>query len=94
MTQKVYIGDTGTSVILDCGQDISSATARTIEVKKPDGSTTTWTASASGTTAISYTSVSGTFDVAGEWRLQAKVTLPSGVWRGETASLYVWPVFG
>jgi hypothetical protein len=94
MTQKVYVGDTGTAIILDCGQNISAASARSIEVKKPDGSTVSWTASASGTNAIRFDSLAGTFDQAGQWRLQAKVTLSSGVWRGETALISVYPAFG
>lgn len=91
---KVYVGDTGTQVVLDCGQDISAATARSIEVRKPDGSATSWAASASGTNAVAYISQAGTFDQAGAWRLQAKVTLPSGVWRGATAELQVFAPFG
>lgn len=91
---KVYVGDTGTQIILDCGQDISAASARTIEARKPDGTATSWAASASGTTAIAFTTLAGTLDQSGTWRLQAMVTLPTGVWRGETALLHVYAAFG
>ena len=91
---KVYVGDTGTVIVLDCGQDISAATARSIEVRKPDGSVASWAASASGANSIAYTTLAGSFDQAGPWRLQAKVTLPSGVWRGATAELQVYAAFG
>lgn len=94
MTTKTYVGDTGTVIVLDCGQDISTASARSIEVRKPDKSTVTWSASASGTTAIQFTTLAGTLDMPGTWRLQAKVTLPSGTWRGETAQLEVYNPFG
>ena len=40
MATKVYVGDAGTVLTLDCGQDISAATARAILVRKPDGTTT------------------------------------------------------
>ena len=73
---KLYVGDTGTVITLDCGQDISAATARTIEVRKPDGSTTSWSASASGTNSIVFTTLAGSLDQAGSWKLQARVTLP------------------
>ena len=86
---KVYTGDTGTQIILDCGQDVSAATVRSIEVLKPDGSTVTWSASASGTNSIVFTTLAGSLDQAGSWKLQARVTLPSGQWRGETAYLEV-----
>jgi len=92
-TQKVYVGDTGTLIVLDCGQDISGATARSILVRKPDGTEVTWTAVASGTDSISFTSLAGTFDRPGVWRLQALVTLPSGVWRGDTVLLPVYANF-
>lgn len=90
---KVYVGDIGTQIILDCGQDISAATARSIEVRKPDGSVISWPAVASGATAISFTTAVGTLDAKGKWLLQAKVTLGSGTWLGETAALTVYAAF-
>lgn len=91
---KPYVGDTGTVITLDCGQDISAATARAIEVRKPDGTTATWAAVASGSNSIAFTTLAGTLDMPGRWRLQARVTLPSGQWRGETAVLDVYSPFG
>jgi hypothetical protein len=94
MTDKIYVADTGTAIILDCGQDVSSASVRSIEVRKPDGTLTSWAAVASGTTAIRFDSLAGTFDMAGVWRVQAKVTLASGVWRGETVAFTVYANYG
>jgi hypothetical protein len=91
--QKVYVDDTGTRIILDCGQDVSAATAREIVVRKPDGTSATWAAEASGTDAIAYTTLADTLDQAGRWRLQARVTLPTGVWRGSTVDLLVYRHF-
>lgn len=91
---KTYVGDTGTAIVLDCGQDISTATVRSIEVRKPDGSVTSWPAVASGATAISFTTVAGTLDAPGKWLLQAHITLGGGAWRGETAALAVYAAFG
>lgn len=93
-TTKTYVGDIGTQIVLDCGQDISAATARSIEVRKPDGSTASWSASASGTTAIVYTTQAGSIDTPGRYSLQAHVTLPGGTWRGETVALTVYAAFG
>lgn len=45
MQIKHYIGDTGKTIIINCGEDISGATSTKIKVKKPDGVTTTWNAS-------------------------------------------------
>jgi hypothetical protein len=93
-TQKLYTGDTGTVITLECGQDISAATVRNIQVRKPDGTTVTWSAVASGTTAVAFTTLAGSLDMPGRWRLQAHVTLPSGQWRGETAAVDVYSPFG
>lgn len=90
---KVYVGDTGTQIILDCGQNISTATATTILARKPDGTEATWTAALSGTNSVVYTTSGSSIDQHGMWYLQARVTLPSGVWRGETAQLFVSPNF-
>lgn len=48
----------------------------------------------SGSNAISYTTLAGDLDQSGQYRLQARVTLPSGAWRGETAVLTVYVPFG
>ena len=94
MTTKTYVGDTGTVITLDCGQDISAATARAIKARKPDGTTVTWAAVASGANAIAFTTLAGSLDQPGRWKLQASVTLPSGTWLGETAQLDVYSAFG
>ena len=90
---KHYVGDTGTVITLDCGQDVSGATARTIEVQKPDGTIASWTAVASGANYIAYTTDANSLDQPGCWLLQASVTLPTGAWLGETAGLNVYAAF-
>lgn len=92
--EKVYAGDLGTRVILDCGQNVSAATARSIEVQKPDGSTASWSASASGTNSIQFDTEAGSsFNVPGTWRIQSKITIGGAVWRGKTVTLTVYPAF-
>jgi hypothetical protein len=90
---KVYVGDVGTIIVLDCGRDVSAATARAIEVRKPSGAEVSWPASASGTDSIEVTAGVGALDEAGRWKLQSHVTLPSGQWRGETTVLEVFDPF-
>jgi len=93
MTTKTYVGDTGTVITLDCGTDISAATARSIAVQRPDGTTTTWAASASGTDSIAFTTLAGSLDQDGTWLLQAVVSIGGGTYRGETAQLVVYATF-
>jgi MinD-like ATPase involved in chromosome partitioning or flagellar assembly len=93
LQNEVYVGDVGTQIVLDCEQDISTATVREILARKPDGTVVTWPASASGTDAISYTILAGDLDQRGQWRLQARVTMPDGSWLGRTAKLLVYSPF-
>lgn len=90
---KVYVGSIGTQIILDCGQDISAATSLRIDVRKPDGTVVTWSAVASGATALRFDTLAGTLDQVGRWRLQAHVTLPTGDWPGDTIALDVYAPF-
>jgi len=72
---KHYIGEVGLSIVVNCGQDISSYTDLKMEVKKPDGTLVEWSAIAyeydSETIYIRYITVAGDLDQAGEYTLQA-----------------------
>lgn len=50
----LFIGDTGTQIILDCGINISSATMLHIVCRKPDGTKVTWSGVLEGTNTIKY----------------------------------------
>ncbi len=87
---KVYKGDVGTEIVLECDDDISSAVALEIHVQKPDGSMTSWPATLKGTTQLSRYTAVGDLDQSGVYRLQAGVTLPSWSGRGEVVALVVY----
>ena len=93
MADKTYVGDTGTVIILDCGSDITASTVRTIEAQRPDLTTVSWPASIVAPNSISFTTLVGSLNAAGKWKLQARVTLPTGEWRGGTASFVVYLPF-
>ncbi len=66
--------------------DISAATALQFIMKKPDRTLLTVTAIFVTTGVdgkIQYTTVAGNMNVVGIWHLQAKITLPSGVWKSD-----------
>ena len=90
---KVYVGDIGTEIILDCGSDVSSATVRKIKAKKPDGTTVDWAAVASGANAIKYTTLTGDLSMAGNWLLQAYIETPAWTGLGETFNLTVYQAY-
>lgn len=91
----LYLGEFGVPIRLECGIDITAATALSINVRKPDGATAVWPALAQGTTAIQYFVQAGDLAVVGLWRLQARVVGPGGSDRlGSTAMLSVRPRWG
>lgn len=94
MANRIYVGEIGTTVSLECGLDISAATVRRIYYTKPDGTSSYWSASASGTTAMTYTTTAATdIDQVGVWRLRAYVVTPtytSGIW-GDIVTMTVKP---
>ncbi len=70
----------GTSIV-----DLSTATVKEFYFQKPDGTILTKTASftTDGTDGkIQYTTIAGDLNVAGKWKLQAKITLPA--WEGHS----------
>jgi hypothetical protein len=85
----VFVGDTGTEIILDCGVDVSTATVRKIRAKRPDGHIKEWVATANSVMSIKYVLVDGDISVEGEWQLQAYIEMPGWKGRGAWATLKV-----
>ena len=69
----IYKNDSNVQIILSVGVDIAAATVMRIKYRRPDGYSSYWTATASGTTAITYTTDADDLAQAGEWQLQAYV---------------------
>lgn len=72
--------------------DLSSASAKTIHFEKPDGTTSSKTASflTDGTDGIlSYTTASGDLNQVGTWKIAGEVTLSGGTWSTETGKFRV-----
>lgn len=91
---KIYVGDFGTVLDVDVGEDISAATELKIRATKPDGTTIVeWVSGLQGSSTVRYTFADGDLDTAGVWKLQAKVTNASGVWYGETVPLRIYALF-
>ncbi len=71
----IYIGDIGTVLRIDCGEDISSGASFAIKYRKPDKTTGTWVATLEGTDSMQYAIEDGDMDLKGTWRLQGVVTV-------------------
>lgn len=95
MGKKIYIGDTGTELILNTNEDISGATV-SIKVRKGDGTITEWTAVTYGAplTKVKHVMVADDLSCSGIYRVQAHVQLTTG-WTGlgETAEFMVYNAF-
>lgn len=96
MGKKIYVGDTGTELILDTNEDIGGATV-SIRVRKGDGTVTEWTSTTYGAipqTKVRHIMGADDLSCSGIYRVQAHVQLTSG-WTGlgETAEFQVYSAF-
>ena len=82
----VFVGDVGTILLFDTGEDVTAATLLEIKVTKPDGTSTTWNGTASGNN-ISYTITTNDLDQAGEYILQPYAEFLA--WSGHGSRCYL-----
>ena len=90
---KVYVGDIGTIIKLDTGEDLAQATVKRIKYTMPDGSEGFWSGEVVETTKIQHTVASGELSLAGEWLFQAYIELPSWRGHGETSSYTIYDLW-
>jgi len=93
MGNKIYVGDIGTIITLDTNETITSATTTDIEVKKGDGTITTWIGELYGADSVKYTIVDGDLSCSGIYKVQAHVITSNWSGLGETAEFIVYDVF-
>jgi len=92
MTEKLYVGDVGTEVVLECGRDLSLAENPAILVRRPDGTARTWPAETEGT-RLRYVTRQGDLTMPGMHCLQAAYSQGGFSGRGSTAELMVHRAF-
>ena len=86
MTSRIYVGDTGTAIELDCRANISAATALSVEVRKPDGTELSLPSALLGTTQVRAIAPVGGFDQAGDWLVALSDEQLAGLARVEGAA--------
>lgn len=95
--RKHYIGEKGTTILVDCGRDIDAATFVGLKVVKPNGDIVEWSGTKytkDGITRhIKHTIVEGELDQAGKYKVQAQIALHGYVGPGETDSFMVFMPF-
>lgn len=101
---KHYVNEAGTSLILDTGILVGSASEKYIKYLKPDGTTSgsfsasfyssySGIAGAIGTYFLSHTLITSDFDQPGEWRFHAHIGAVDGTWNGEMVKFTVYDIF-
>jgi len=97
--EEIHKGDIGTVLTITVKDqsvvvDLSGATTKSAILESPTGvqQTLTLTFTTDGTDGkVDMTSVSGTFDESGPWKLQLKFIDPSGTWRTNIYQFIVYP---
>lgn len=89
---KSYVGDEGTLILIDMGEDISAASVTEINVRKRGGDVT-WTASIYNSNYLSYTIQTDDLDEAGTYYLQPYLEFTDWKGKGETVSFEVYEDF-
>jgi len=89
---KTYLNDTGTAIIIDAGEDLSTASLMKIKYLKPSGASGAWIATiVSGEpTKTRYITLSNDLDESGTWKLQLYVEFSTWKGHGEIASFVVY----
>lgn len=91
---KIYVGDVGTVIEVDCGEDVSADPAPKMAVRKPNGVVVEWVAHVVNASIVRYVTQPGDQDVPGRYRVQPVVALPAWSGRGRTVWYRVYPKFG
>ena len=98
MAEEIHLDDVGTVFEVELQEndvtlDISAATTKALLFQKPDGTVVTQTAAftTDGSDGkIQYITVADDLDQSGNWKLQARVTLPTGTWSSSTSKFKVY----
>ena len=81
MANKPYIGDIGTIIEIDMGEDISFASLVELHVKKSgSGALAKWVGTIYNNNFIRYTTIEGDFDQSGVYLINPYIEI--GSWKG------------
>lgn len=94
---KHYVGEVGGDVIIDMQEDLTGATNVSMLIKKPDGTTVTWTASlyteGGHTNFLKHAIIAGDLDQAGKYEAHPVLTLSTWTGKGKTVSFIVYDLY-
>ena len=93
MADKHYRGEIGLTIIVDIGQDITTAGSYSLKVRKPGGTEVSWAASIYNTNYLKYVTETDDLDEAGTYYLQSYIEIDQWKGRGETADFDIDDIF-
>ena len=93
MTEKHYVGEQNTEIVVDCGRDVSTASAHTLLFKRPDGTTFEKVATVYRENFLRCFTAITDFTISGEYEVQAKLTIGSWQGYGATAVFIIYESF-
>lgn len=83
---KVYVGDVGTIIEIDMGEDISTATNLKLIVQKPNMTEVEWIPTIYGTNYLRYKTVANDLNTDGRYMINPVLTL--GEWSGSADTVF------
>ncbi len=93
MADQHYVGEVGTKIYVDVGEDVSTNEEVKLFVKKPTGALATWTAVVYQKNFLKHVTVAGDWNEPGTYHLQAYVKLTDWEGRGKTVQFSISNVF-
>jgi hypothetical protein len=93
MENKIYIGDIGTIIRIDMGEDISTASGLKLKVQKPNGTEVVWVPIIDASNYLSYTTVDKDIDQIGVFKITPQMVLGEWSGSGDTVSFIVYGLY-
>jgi hypothetical protein len=94
LIDKVYVNEVRYLIKVDCGEDVTTATAQSISVRKPDGTVVNWSALVAEDNFIQHSTEAGDIDHDGIYRVQSVVVLDGKTLLGNTDNFRIYPEHG
>jgi hypothetical protein len=93
MGNKLYVDTIGATIKLDMQGNISTASAYSFSVLRPDGTIKTWMCTIDGTDYFQHILVAEDIDIPGTYLIVPMFTISSWTGPGDTVSVVVYEKF-
>ena len=91
--KKIYAGDIGTCIDVDCGENLSTAITHKLFVRNPQKEIVEWTTAIEQTTKLRHIIVAGDLANVGIYSIQPYIEFSGWKGRGDTVFLNIFAHF-